>query len=261
MRLDAMLVDQPADHLSRAVSAVAHEFGRIEVEALHRTFDHAFGGEELGLSDRRGCFDIDDDRVLGVDQIVGRVAEEGLPAMGAGPTRRRVGGRYELRGDLGCCSERGIIEDSQILIDRSAGSLRWKSPVAFDPLLSIGIGFDQARVNGKSFTADQPFLNTAAQDALEHSTEEIALPEAAMPVLGERRVIRHRPIQTEPAEPPVGQIEMDLLAQAPLRSDAEAVSDQEYPDHQLGIDRWPTDATVEGRQVPPDLFKVHKPIN
>jgi len=63
-----MLADQPTDHLSR----IAHQFGRIEVEALHRTFDHAFGGEDLGLSDRRGCFDIDDDRVLGVDQIIGR---------------------------------------------------------------------------------------------------------------------------------------------------------------------------------------------
>jgi hypothetical protein len=72
------------------VSAVAHEPGRIEVEALHRTFDHAFGGEDLGLSNRRGRFDINDDRVLGVDQIVGRIAKEGLPAMGAGPARRRI---------------------------------------------------------------------------------------------------------------------------------------------------------------------------
>ena len=90
MRLDAMLVDQPADHLSRAVSAIAHESGRIEVEALHRTFDHAFGGEDLGLSDRRGCFDIDYNSVLGIYQIVGRAAKEGLPAMGAGPAQRRI---------------------------------------------------------------------------------------------------------------------------------------------------------------------------
>ena len=81
MRLDAMLVDQPAKHLSRAVSAVAYEPRRIEVEALHRTFNHAFSGEDLGLSDRRSCFDINDDRVLSVDQIVGRVAKEGLPAI------------------------------------------------------------------------------------------------------------------------------------------------------------------------------------
>jgi len=74
-------------------------------------------------------------------------------------------------------------------------------------------------------------------------------------------MIRHRPIQTEPAKPPVGQIEVNLIAQAPLRSDAEAVTDQEHPDHQLGIDRRSTDAAVERRHVPPDLFKIDKPVN
>src|SRR5215472_14471670 len=155
-----------------------------------------------------------------------RVGEEGLAAVRPCPTRRWVGGRHELRRDFGRCSESGIVEDSQILIDRSAGSLRWKSLVTFDPPLSIGIGLDQARVDGKSFTPDQPLLDAAAQDALEHATEEIALPETAMPVLGKRRVIRHYPIQTEPTEPPVGQIEVNLIAQTPFRSNAEAVTDQ-----------------------------------
>jgi hypothetical protein len=43
---------------------------QLEVEAFHRTFDHAFGGEDLGLPDRRGCFNINDDRVLDVDQVI-----------------------------------------------------------------------------------------------------------------------------------------------------------------------------------------------
>lgn len=54
---------------------------------------------------------------------------------------------------------------------------------------------------------------------------------------------------------------MNLIAQAPFRSDAEAVTDQEHPDHQLGIDRRPTYAAVEWRQVPPDLFEIDKPVN
>jgi hypothetical protein len=54
---------------------------------------------------------------------------------------------------------------------------------------------------------------------------------------------------------------VNLIAQAPLRSDAEAVTDQEHPDHQLGIDRRPTDAAVEARQIPPDLLKVDKPVD
>ena len=96
MRLDAVLIDQPAEHLGRAISTVAHELGRIEIEALHRAFDHVFGGEHLGLPDRRGCLDIDDDRVVKVDQIVGRVAKEGLPTMGACPARCRISRRDEL---------------------------------------------------------------------------------------------------------------------------------------------------------------------
>src|SRR6185369_17089229 len=98
---------------------------------------------------------------------------------------------------------------------------------------------------------DQPLLDAAVQDALEYATEEIALPEAAMPVLGERRVIRNRPIQTKPAEPPVGQIEVNLIAQPPLRSDAETVTDQEHPDHQFGVYRRPPDVAVESHQFPP----------
>lgn len=82
-----------------------------------------------------------------------------------------------------------------------------------------------------------------------------------MPVLEERRVIRHCPIQTEPAEPPVGRIEVNLIAQAPLRSNAKAVTNQEHPDHQFGIDRRPADAAVERCQVPPDLLKVDEPVD
>ena len=54
---------------------------------------------------------------------------------------------------------------------------------------------------------------------------------------------------------------MDLLTQAPLRSDAEAVTDQEHPNHELGIDGGSTDATVERRQVLPDLLKIDKPVD
>jgi hypothetical protein len=36
----------------------------------------------------------------------------------------------------------------------------------------------------ESFTTDQPLLDTATHIALEYATEEIALLEAAMPVLG-----------------------------------------------------------------------------
>src|SRR5215471_4484596 len=108
---------------------------------------------------------------------------------------------------------------------------------------------------------DQTFSHASLQHGLEHASQQITLTEAAMPVLGERRVIRHRAIQAQPAEPPVGQIEVNLLTQPPLRSDAEAISDQEHSNHELGIDGRSTDATVERRQVPPDLLKIAKPVD
>jgi len=44
-----------------------------------------------GLPDRGCRFDINDDRVVDIDQIVGGISKEGLPAMGSGPSRRRIG--------------------------------------------------------------------------------------------------------------------------------------------------------------------------
>ncbi len=67
------------------------------------------------------------------------------------PIQRAAG--QELWGNLSRCSERGI-EDSQILIDCSARRVRRKSVVAFDPLLPIGIGLNQARIDCEAFTPD-----------------------------------------------------------------------------------------------------------
>ena len=53
----------------------------------------------------------------------------------------------------------------------------------------------------------------------------------------------------EPAEPPVGQVELDLLAQPALGTDRIAVADQKHPDHQLRIDRRASRMTVERRKL------------
>ena len=40
MRRDAMLINQPAEHLGRAVSAVADKAAGIEIEAINGPLDH-----------------------------------------------------------------------------------------------------------------------------------------------------------------------------------------------------------------------------
>src|SRR6185503_7901620 len=74
-------------------------------------------------------------------------------------------------------------------------------------------------------------------------------------------MVRDVAVEPEAAEPAVRQVEVNLLAQAPLGADAEAVSHDQYPDHQLGIDRGPTNGAIERRHLPPQLAKLYEPID
>jgi hypothetical protein len=68
----------------------------------------------------------------------------------------------------------------------------------------------------EALAADQPFRDAAGDRRLEQLAEQIALTKAAVPVLGEGRVVRHRAVQAQPAEPAIGEVEVNLFAQAPL---------------------------------------------
>jgi hypothetical protein len=59
-------------------------------------------------------------------------------------------------------------------------------------------------------------------------------------------MIRHATIEPKPARPSIGWIEVDFLAQAPLRADTEAVAYDQHSDQQFGIDRWPIHRAVKG---------------
>lgn len=68
--------------------------------------------------------------------------------------------------------------------------------------------------------------------------------EAPMPVLARGRVVRHGRIGGRPAEPAMGQVEADLLAQATFGPDAVQPADQRHADQELGRDRGPAPAAV-----------------
>ena len=68
-------------------------------------------------------------------------------------------------------------------------------------------------------------------------------------------------VEPEPAEPPVGQIEVDLFAETPLGADTEAVPDDEHADHQLGINRWPSQRAVERRELAAQFRQVDKAVD
>jgi hypothetical protein len=65
-----------------------------------------------------------------------------------------------------------------------------------------------------------------------------------MTILGEGRMIRHGIFKTRPTEPAIGQIQVDFFPQAALRTDAEALADDQHPDHQFRINGWPARVTA-----------------
>jgi hypothetical protein len=68
-------------------------------------------------------------------------------------------------------------------------------------------------------------------------------------------------VEPQSTEPAVRQIGMDLLAQPPLRANAEAIANDAHPDHQLGIDRGPPDVAIVGAQVRANLGQVDEPVD
>jgi hypothetical protein len=60
-------------------------------------------------------------------------------------------------------------------------------------------------------------------------------------------------VEIEPAEPSVGEMQLDLLAKSPLGPDAVAVAYDQHSDHELGINRGSTDPTVKGHEPLPQV--------
>ena len=54
---------------------------------------------------------------------------------------------------------------------------------------------------------------------------------------------------------------MDLVAEPALGTDAEAVADDQHPDHQLGIDRGPPQLAIERPQVRPEPRQIHRAVD
>lgn len=173
---------------------------------------------------------------------------------------RSIVGRLR-RDDRGGCAERGIVQDIQILVDGAARRTRRQAVRSRPAALAIGVGADQAGIDREALAADQPFGHAAAHRRLEHLAQQIAVAEAAVSVPGEGRVIRHRAIEAQPAEPAVRQVEVDLIAQSPLGADAETVADDQHADHQFWIDRGPARRTVVGLQVLPDAGQIDEPVD
>ena len=142
--------------------------------------------------------------MVGVDEVVVGVGEEGRSFQRASPLRCRVGVGGELRRLLRRRAKGGVVQRLEILPHRPRRGRRvqlLRRPLADRcRVLLVGVGADDAGVNGEALAADQALGDAARDHGLEQTAEQIALAEPAMAVLGEGRVVGDRVRQVEPAE-------------------------------------------------------------
>ena len=140
VRLDALFVDEPCEHLSRSVAGVGRETLRLQAKRLRGSSDHRLGRRDFRLAHGGGGLDVDDDRALEVDQIVVAIGVAGRTASGRSPARGGIDRRDEFRCDVGRGTERGIVEHRQILVQGASGVLRVKLRGCGYAMLTMGIG-------------------------------------------------------------------------------------------------------------------------
>jgi hypothetical protein len=233
----------------------------VEIEVIMGSCDHGLGGSDLRLAHGAGCLDLNDNRMIKVDQIVGRISEESEATVRCGPPRGWIDGREIFRRDRRRRTEGRVIQHRQILADRATRSNRIQSRSVLHPALAVSIGLDQTGINSEGFTTDQPFGHATANHGLEYVPQHIAVAETAMTIFGERRMVWHVAIKTQPAEPSIREVQVNLLAQPPLGSDTEAIADNQHSDQQFRIDRGTARRTIECRQMRPHPIEINEPIN
>src|ERR1700724_343466 len=258
MRLDPFVVDHPAQQLGITVVHVADQPLRLQVKPFLDALDHRPCRLDFSRPQGWRRFDIDDDAGLHIDQIVGRVGIKRWPVHRR-PPRRGIS-RRDRRGNGDWLPR--FIEPGQILPYRPRREL-WITQVrllALSTAAAVGVGLDHAGVDGKAFATDQSLLHASRDHAFEHLPKCVALPETAVTVLRERRMVRYRVLKAESTEPAIGQIEMDLFAQSALSTNAKAVTDDQHSQHQLGIDRRTPGMALERYEVTPQLAEVKATI-
>jgi hypothetical protein len=88
------------------------------------------------------------------------------------------------------------------------------------------------------------FIYAPRHHGLEQFSKQIALAETAVAVLGKRLMIGNVAVEAQATRPAGGKIDLNLIAQPALRTDAGAVAYNQHAHHQLGIDREAPDVAI-----------------
>jgi len=148
-------VNHEAEKLARPIRGIRHQAIGLETKRALGTRDHHLGALHLVIRARRCRFDIDNDGVLDIDQVVQPISELHALVGLCGPGRGRVGERNNLRWLAIWAGLR--IEARNILCDGSGLTLR-RRPVGFlrrDAVIAAGVGLNDAGIDREALAFDE----------------------------------------------------------------------------------------------------------
>ena len=141
--------------------------------------------------------------MIGVDQVVIGIGEEGVSLVCAGPLRRRIGSRDEFWRHRRRRPKCRIVQSRKIFA-RGANRVLLdflRLPVlACNRALLVGVRSDKTRVDRKSVGGDQTLRQAPLNDGLEKAAQHVALAKAPVAVLGERRMIGDVAVEPQATE-------------------------------------------------------------
>src|SRR5262245_11343653 len=110
--------------------------------------------------------------------------------------------------------------------------------------LLVGVRNNQTGIHREALSADQTSPDARPHNTLEHASENVAVAEPFIAGPRKRRVIRDLVLNREPTKPAIGEVHSHITAQRSLRANRKHVADDEHPDHQHRINRWPTEPRI-----------------
>ncbi len=97
-----------------------------------------------------------------------------------------------------------------------------------------------ASTAGRWPLTDKALSNTTGTYRLKHMTQKATIAEPTVAVPGEGRMVGNGISRIKTAEPTAGQVEMNLFASSPFRTNAHAITNQQHSDQKFRINRRST---------------------
>ena len=116
--------------------------------------------------------------------------------------------------------------DKNIALGIEAEGLAGEQAAGLDASIAARVTMHETAVNCETFARNNADLTALLDHFLKQHAVNIGLAKPAVAVLGEGRMIWHGSFQPQPAEPAIGQVEMHLIAQLPLGTNAISLANE-----------------------------------